>query len=251
MPGLHQFPVDKDLCQRWLKLIFRKDFSLNDKSASSVVCSQHFVSSDFIPGLKTRKLKKDAVPTLFPSYPSYKIPSAPSNRRTLVKVNSKRSAVEDETKNSAKKFCSANEAVINSEFTVDISLGGQQNSDQPLETNKGLLHAKMTYKQREMKKLKSMSGGKKRTLLDAWVQRSKRQKDEDDTNHSNKLTFSEKSTTSLESSLTNSTSTSSPFIAEESHSAGLIPNKITFSENATAPLESSSTLIAKNPISGG
>ncbi|KAG8183801.1 hypothetical protein JTE90_027727 [Oedothorax gibbosus] len=154
--SFHQFPIDKDLSQRWVKLISRKDFSLNEKSASSVVCSKHFVSSDFIPELKIRKLKKDAVPTLFPSYPSYKIPPAPSNRRAVIKVNCKRPAVEDETENSAKKFCSANEAVINSEITAEINLGGQQNSDQPLETNNGLLHTKMTDMKREMKKLKSL-----------------------------------------------------------------------------------------------
>ena len=57
--------------EKWLKSIKRKDFC---PTKSSVVCSEHFQANMYrVPlGLKRRPLLKlDAVPTVFPSYPSY------------------------------------------------------------------------------------------------------------------------------------------------------------------------------------
>ncbi|KAH7945326.1 hypothetical protein HPB49_009502 [Dermacentor silvarum] len=47
-------------------------------SCYSTVCSRHFGSSDFKEGRKIRKLKKDAVPSIFEEYPAYLQP--PKNR---------------------------------------------------------------------------------------------------------------------------------------------------------------------------
>ena len=68
----HKIPKDKILRDKWLKAINRnpREFSVN----SSGCCCRHFEPHDYITSLKgsfgiyktsTKKLKKDAVPTLF------------------------------------------------------------------------------------------------------------------------------------------------------------------------------------------
>ena len=60
--------------EKWLQVIRRKDFH---PAQSSVVRSEHFELGKYrVPqGLKLRALlKPDAMPTLFPSYPSYLLP---------------------------------------------------------------------------------------------------------------------------------------------------------------------------------
>ena len=66
----HKIPKDRILRDKWLKAINRnpQEFSVN----SSGCCSRHFEPRDYIISLKgsllhtsTKKLKKDAVPTLF------------------------------------------------------------------------------------------------------------------------------------------------------------------------------------------
>ena len=66
----HKIPKDRILRDEWLKAINRnpQEFSVN----SSGCCSRHFEPRDYIISLKgsllhtsTKKLKKDAVPTLF------------------------------------------------------------------------------------------------------------------------------------------------------------------------------------------
>ncbi|KAH7981570.1 hypothetical protein HPB49_025554 [Dermacentor silvarum] len=57
---------------------FRDDWTPNTTSCYSTVCSRHFGSSDFKEGCKIRKLKKDAVPSIFEEYPAYLQP--PKNR---------------------------------------------------------------------------------------------------------------------------------------------------------------------------
>lgn len=51
----------------------------------SVICSLHFVESDFCPGHKQRRLKKDSVPSVFPGYPEQKKPKSPRKCRSLRK----------------------------------------------------------------------------------------------------------------------------------------------------------------------
>lgn len=81
--SFHQFPSNSDLFKQWLQVISRDNFTINDKSPSSVVCSKHFKQEDFIPGLKLRKLVSNAVPSIFENYPSYKIPALKSRRQLI------------------------------------------------------------------------------------------------------------------------------------------------------------------------
>ncbi|XP_042147466.1 52 kDa repressor of the inhibitor of the protein kinase-like [Ixodes scapularis] len=85
--SFHKFPANDDRRQAWLKAISRKDFVPNDKSSSSVVCSLHFADSDYTLGsTKLRRLKRDAVPSIFSGYPTYMHPQKPQKRRKLERV---------------------------------------------------------------------------------------------------------------------------------------------------------------------
>ena len=79
--SLHSFPSDGVLKERWLRAISRYNFI---PSKHSRVCSFHFLKSDFntmrSDSNKWRKrgarvcrqlLKKNAIPSVFPNYPSY------------------------------------------------------------------------------------------------------------------------------------------------------------------------------------
>ena len=78
--GKHRFPKDPCLRETWIKAIPRSDWM---PSSHSVICSLHFEKSDFKAertdtnaqrqrgGLKTRQLKKIAVPRIFPGCPAY------------------------------------------------------------------------------------------------------------------------------------------------------------------------------------
>ncbi|KAH7984635.1 hypothetical protein HPB52_023305 [Rhipicephalus sanguineus] len=80
MPGIsfHEIPSDPELRAKWLNVISRDDWTPDTTSRYSTVCSRHFGSSDFKEGCKIRKLKKDAVPSIFEEYPAYLQP--PKNR---------------------------------------------------------------------------------------------------------------------------------------------------------------------------
>ena len=86
---LHKFPSQSALLERWLRNIPR-DFV---PSTNSRLCSIHFTANDFITEsidrrrnekrpLQKRRLKDDAVPTIFPGVPSYLSRNAPSDRPT-------------------------------------------------------------------------------------------------------------------------------------------------------------------------
>lgn len=79
--SFHQFPSDSELFAKWLKNISRENFVFNDKSASSVVCSRHFLASDYVSGCRIRKLLPGAVPTVFDEYPCYLVPSVKKPRK--------------------------------------------------------------------------------------------------------------------------------------------------------------------------
>ncbi|KAM7295701.1 uncharacterized protein ISCGN_020974 [Ixodes scapularis] len=84
--AFHEFPVT-DVRNQWLKKISRQadgpekqPWVPNDRS---VVCSLHFKPEDYREGLKLRRLKPDAVPSIFPGYPTYLQPAPKKERRPL------------------------------------------------------------------------------------------------------------------------------------------------------------------------
>ena len=78
----HKFPLDHDLLEEWLRRLSRLDFQ---PTSNSRLCSKPFASHDFIEtrqdsnssrkrakgALELRYLKPNAVPSIFPDYPSY------------------------------------------------------------------------------------------------------------------------------------------------------------------------------------
>ncbi|KAH8024180.1 hypothetical protein HPB51_022241 [Rhipicephalus microplus] len=108
-PGIsfHEIPSDLELRVKWLKVIFRNDWTPNTTSCYSTVCSRHFGSSDIKEGCKIRKPKKAAVPSIFEEYPPYLQPpklrersdASVRKRKAAALVNTppgKRRAVESE-----------------------------------------------------------------------------------------------------------------------------------------------------------
>nr|XP_050042609.1 THAP domain-containing protein 1-like [Dermacentor andersoni] len=81
-PGIsfHEIPSDPELCAKWLKVISRENWVPNTTSCCSTVCSRHFSSSDFKEGCEIRKLKKDAIPSIFEEYPAYLQPPKKRDR---------------------------------------------------------------------------------------------------------------------------------------------------------------------------
>ncbi|KAH9374455.1 hypothetical protein HPB48_004478 [Haemaphysalis longicornis] len=67
-PGVlfHEIPADGALRLQWLAFIARKDWVPNSNSNYAFVCSKHFTRADFKANVKTRHLKKGAVPTILP-----------------------------------------------------------------------------------------------------------------------------------------------------------------------------------------
>ena len=79
--SFHKFPSDKDLLSKWLQAIPR-EFT---PSKTASLCSKHFRENDFISEstdshkwrkktgtvLTYRRLKDNAVPSIFPNLPSY------------------------------------------------------------------------------------------------------------------------------------------------------------------------------------
>ncbi|KAH7949212.1 hypothetical protein HPB49_006390 [Dermacentor silvarum] len=80
--SFHQFPSDAELVAKCLKNTSRENLVVNDKTASAVVCSRHFLSTDYVPGYQIRKLiLPGVVPTVFDEYPSYLVLSAKKPRK--------------------------------------------------------------------------------------------------------------------------------------------------------------------------
>lgn len=84
--SFHEFPVT-ELRNRWLKRISQQAEGRGKSpwipSDRSKVCSLHFNEDGFREGLKIRKLKPDAVPSVFPQYPTYLQQEAKKERRPL------------------------------------------------------------------------------------------------------------------------------------------------------------------------
>lgn len=88
---VYRFPLTKqDLLLKWINAIKRKGFK---PSKYSKVCSDHFRSTDFLiqPGFKYKRLKNDAVPSVFEEFPEHlKKKSTPSRttKTSLAAVSS-------------------------------------------------------------------------------------------------------------------------------------------------------------------
>ncbi|XP_069671124.1 THAP domain-containing protein 5-like isoform X4 [Periplaneta americana] len=85
--SFHEFPCDRERCEKWLKVISRQDFVPNSNSPSSVVCSLHFKEEDYCNNGKFRRLKPNVVPTIFPNYSKYKVTGIKRPRRTITKTD--------------------------------------------------------------------------------------------------------------------------------------------------------------------
>jgi len=106
---LHAFPVaNRELCDKWIRANPRKDFKL---SKHAVLCSLHFLPSDFVAetrdsnkrrrrrkslagGLTRHFLKKNAVPSIFPNAPSYLTTVTSGPRETVGATASSRLQME-------------------------------------------------------------------------------------------------------------------------------------------------------------
>ncbi|VEN52661.1 unnamed protein product [Callosobruchus maculatus] len=59
----HCFPKDAALREKWIRAVRRKDF---EPGSRAVLCSKHFEDSDYVQTvMDTKRLKKDAVPSIF------------------------------------------------------------------------------------------------------------------------------------------------------------------------------------------
>ncbi len=67
-----RFPlINNELNDQWINKVRRKKFT---PTARSIICSEHFKDSSYLhqPGMSVRnKLKADAVPSIFASFPDY------------------------------------------------------------------------------------------------------------------------------------------------------------------------------------
>jgi hypothetical protein len=78
---IFRFPKDPELRKRWIIATKCKGFIPSDRSC---LCSRHFEENAFEVGGLRKKLKKDAVPTLF-DFPPQLQTSLPKKRRIIKK----------------------------------------------------------------------------------------------------------------------------------------------------------------------
>uniref|UniRef100_A0A6M2D0F6 THAP-type domain-containing protein n=1 Tax=Rhipicephalus microplus TaxID=6941 RepID=A0A6M2D0F6_RHIMP len=83
--SFHEFPANETCLQALLKVISRKDFVPNENSNNSLVCSLHFVDSDYSCSTSRRRLRPNTVPSVFDGYPRYMQPSPTKKRHKIVR----------------------------------------------------------------------------------------------------------------------------------------------------------------------
>ena len=69
--SFHRIPVNKpDLLTKWISAIRRDNWK---PKKDMYICSDHFTPDSFLPikGLGRRKLKPNAVPSIFPKFPQH------------------------------------------------------------------------------------------------------------------------------------------------------------------------------------
>lgn len=80
--SFHKFPADQDLRNRWIRNIHRDSFQPNENHR---LCGDHFEPSCFEEFGAISRLKKDAVPRLFPTLPLHLQPRLGSPRKLALK----------------------------------------------------------------------------------------------------------------------------------------------------------------------
>ena len=80
----HYFPKDSEQRKKWVNALRRENFTPSDNAC---ICSVHFLPTDYKDdefGYIRRRLKDDAVPSVFPAFPSHLQPPT-KKRRVLVR----------------------------------------------------------------------------------------------------------------------------------------------------------------------
>lgn len=83
-----RFPKDEDMRMKWVKACNRVDPDnpmkvLWKPGPGAFICSEHFLSSDYLPGASRRKLKPTAIPSVF----TFKKKTEESGRTSRYKEN--------------------------------------------------------------------------------------------------------------------------------------------------------------------
>ena len=88
----HAFPKDPERRKKWIQAVRRVNFQ---PTAYDKICSEHFLPSDYRQGsnLTLKLLNNDAVPSVFPAFPSHMQPPA-KRRRLLERVSDVAAEVE-------------------------------------------------------------------------------------------------------------------------------------------------------------
>lgn len=79
--SFHSFPSEKGIRDRWIVLTQRKNFN---PGKYSYLCSEHFLSTDYVEYSSVKKLYPNAVPSVFPSLPTYLQPPQKPRRSTVI-----------------------------------------------------------------------------------------------------------------------------------------------------------------------
>lgn len=82
--GYFRFPFKRpEILKLWIQAIRRENWT---PSTNSRLCSEHFLSTDYVmnPGLSTKSLKSDAVPSIF-SFPKHLLSKVAAPRREIKK----------------------------------------------------------------------------------------------------------------------------------------------------------------------
>lgn len=162
--SFHEFPCDPELKQKWLKNISRDNFVPNFESRTSFVCGLHFLDADYRPDLKIKKLKQNAIPSVFKGYPPNKIPKPIPQRRVLikheVKKNKKRKRDESFGDNYECPISDGNneddvENTINCSRSVEVQTDSEAGKYYKAEREKTRLRLKLWRANQKIKKLEN------------------------------------------------------------------------------------------------
>jgi len=79
--SFHRLPIHDPFRAKWIEAIRRQNWNPDPLKDHYVVCSEHFEQSDFRDVSSNRKcLKEEAIPTVFPAFPSYLQPQTKAQR---------------------------------------------------------------------------------------------------------------------------------------------------------------------------